>query len=151
MIPAPDAARLEAAIRREGRSLLQYVSAAYPWTQSAGDTTPDQVRTLTGEECDALAVLTKYLARQRHAVPHLGAFPMAFTSMNYVSLDYLLPRLTEEGRRAIAALERDRAALADAGAKAELDRLLDLKRRHLKALEALLLPSPLYSGERGRG
>ncbi|HEX5270059.1 MAG TPA: hypothetical protein VFW33_06220 [Gemmataceae bacterium] len=137
MIPAPDAARLEAAIRREGRSLLQYVSEAFPWTKAVGDATPDKVRDLAREERDALGVLTKYLARQRHAVPYLGAFPMSFTTMNFVSLDYLLPRLTESARQSIAALEKDRAALADADAKAELDRLVELKKNHLKALEGL--------------
>jgi hypothetical protein len=137
VISAPDAVRLETVIRREGRSLLQYVTEAFPWVQSAGDTTPEQVRTLAREDRDALSVLMKYLARQRHSVPYLGAFPMSFTTMNFVSLEYLLPRLTEEARRAVTTLESDRAALADAGAKAELDRFLDLKRRHLKALEAL--------------
>ena len=137
MIPAPDAARLEAAVRREGRSLLQYVSEAYPWTKTAGDTTPDKVRDLAREERDALGALTKFLARRRHTVPYLGAFPMAFTTMNFVSLDYLLPRLAESGRQSITALEKDRAALSDADARAEVDRFLEMKRRHLKALEAL--------------
>ena len=136
MIAAQDAAVLETLIRREGRSLLQYVSEAYPWTKPAGDSTPDRVRELAREERDALAVLTKFLARRRHTVPYLGAFPMAFTTMNFVSLDYLIPRLVEDGRRSVAALERDRAAVTDADARAELDRLIDLKRRHLKALEA---------------
>jgi hypothetical protein len=62
---------------------------------------------------------------------------MAFTTMNFVSIDYLLPRLAEEGHRSIDALQRDRGALTEAGARAELDRFLDLKRRHLKTLEAL--------------
>jgi hypothetical protein len=137
VISAPDAVRLEAAVRREGRSLLQYVSEANPWTKAAGDTAPEKVRDLAREERDALAGLTKFLARHRHAVPYLGAYPMSFTTMNFVSLDYLLPRLTESARQSLAALERDRAALADADAKAELDRLIELKRTHLKALEAL--------------
>ncbi len=137
MIPAPDAARLDAAIRREGRSLLQYVSEAYPWTKGGADTTPDKVRDLAAEERDALGALTKFLARRRYSVPYLGAFPMGFTTLNFVSLDYLLPRLVESGRQSVAALEKDRAALADADAKAELDQLIELKRRHLKALEAL--------------
>jgi len=134
---AQDAALLETVIRREGRSLLQYVSEAHPWTRSAGDPTPEKVRTLAREERDALAGLTKFLARRRHLVPYLGAFPMAFTTLNFVSLDYLLPRLAEDSRRAIDALQRDRAALADAEARAELDKLLEVKRRHHKALEAL--------------
>jgi hypothetical protein len=138
-MPLSDAAVLEAAIRREGRSLLQYLSEAYPWTRSAGDPTPDTVRALAAEERDALAVLTKFLARRRHAVPYLGAFPMGFTTMNFVSLDYLLPRLVEDGRRSIEALQRDRAALADAEMKTQLEGFLDLKRRHLKTLEALAM------------
>jgi hypothetical protein len=137
VIPAPDAARLEAAVRREGRSLLQYISEAYPWTKAAGDVTTDKVRDLAREERDALTVLTKFLTRRRHTVPYLGAFPMSFTTMNFVSLDYLLPRLAESGRQSVAALERDRAALTDTDAKEELDRLIELKRTHLKALEAL--------------
>jgi hypothetical protein len=136
-MPSPDAAVLETAIRREGRSLLQYVSEAYPWTNSAGDTTPAKIRDLAREERDALAVLTRFLARRRHTVPYLGPFPMAFTTMNFVSLDYLLPRLVAEGRRTIEALGRQRAALTDADARAELDRILEVKRSHQKALEAL--------------
>jgi hypothetical protein len=134
---AQDCALLEALVRREGRSLLQYVSAAFPWPKAPGDPTPDRVRDLAREERDALASLTKFLTRRRHVVPYLGAFPMAFTTMNFVSLDYLLPRLADDGRRSVAALERDRAALADGDARAELDQFLDLKRRHLKTLEAL--------------
>jgi hypothetical protein len=137
VIAAHDAALLETVIRREGRSLLQYLSEAYPWTRTAGDPTPDKVRALAREERDALAGLTKLLARRRHVVPYLGAFPMAFTTMNFVSLDYLLPRLVEDSRRALDALQRDRAALTDAEGRAELDKLLELKRRHHKALEAL--------------
>ena len=136
-MPTPDTSRLEAAVRREGRSLLQYVSEASPWTKTVGDTTPDKVRDLAREDRAALAALTKFLARRRHAIPYLGAFPMAFTTMNFVSLDYLLPRLTESARQSVAALERDRAALSDADAKAELDRFIELKGNHLKALEAL--------------
>jgi hypothetical protein len=137
VIDPKDAALLETIVRREGRSLLQYVAEAFPWTKSPGDPLVDQVRDLARQERDAVAALTKFLARRRHTVPYLGSFPMRFTTMNFVSLDYLVPRLVEDGRQAIAALERDRAALTDADGRAEADRLLDLKRRHLKALEAL--------------
>jgi hypothetical protein len=137
VIAAQDAALLETVIRREGRSLLQYVSEAYPWAKTAGDTTPDKVRDLARQQRDAVGALTKFLSRRRHTVPYLGPFPMAFTTMNFVSLDYVLPRLADDGRRALAALERDRAALADAEARAELDKLIEQKRRHLKTLEAL--------------
>ena len=137
MIAAQDAALLETIIRREGRSLLQYQSEAFPWPKSSGDPTPEKVRQLAREERDAVGALVKFLARRRHTVPYLGPFPMAFTTMNFVALDFVLPRLAEDGRRAVAALERDRAALTNGEARAEVDRLLEMKRRHLKALEAL--------------
>ncbi len=137
MIAAQDAALLEAVIRREGRSLLQYQSEAFPWPKSSGDPTPQRVRELAREEREAVGSLVRFLSRRRHTVPYLGAFPMAFTTMNFMSLDFVLPRLAEDGRRAVADLERDRAALSDAEARAELDRFLEMKRRHQKALEAL--------------
>jgi hypothetical protein len=67
---------------------------------------------------------------------------MAFTSLGFVSLDYLLPRLVEYQRRAIATLERDVATLKDAEARGVVQRILDLKRDHLKQLETLVAPVP---------
>jgi hypothetical protein len=124
-------------IRREGRSLLQYQSEAFPRPHSSDDPTPAKLRELAREERDAVGSLVRFLSRRRHTVPYLGAFPMAFTTMNFVSLDFVLPRLAEDGRRAVADLERDRAALTDTEARAEVDRFLEMKRRHLKELEAL--------------
>jgi hypothetical protein len=137
VIAAQDAALLETIIRREGRSLLQYQSEAFPWPKSSADPTPEKVRELAREERDAVGALVKFLARQRHTVPYLGPFPMTFTTMNFVALDFVLPRLADDARRAVAALERDRAALTNGEARAEVDRLLEMKRHHLKALEAL--------------
>jgi len=137
VISAPDAALLETVIRREGRSLLQYISEAFPLGTSSGDPAPEKLRDLAREERDAVATLIKFLARRRHTVPYLGAFPMSFTTMNYVTIEYIVPRLADDGRRAIAALEHDRAALADAEAREQVDRFLELKRRHVKALDEM--------------
>lgn len=137
MISAQDAAVLEGILRQEGRSLLQYVSEAFPWIALGTDETLTKLQQLTREERDTVTVLGRFLARQRRTVPFLGAFPMTFFSMNFVSLDYLLPRLVETERQALDLLQRDRSALADAGAVAEVDRILTQKRQHLHILEAL--------------
>jgi hypothetical protein len=137
VIGPQDAAVLEGIIRREGRSLLQYVSEAFPWVSAGTDGALTELRRLTAEERDAVGALTRFLARRRHTVPYLGAYPMAFTTMNYVSLGHLLPRLLEHQRRALAALEADRQALTDAEARAEVDKVLEMKRKHLQTLEAL--------------
>ena len=137
MISAQDAAVLEGILRHEGRSLLQYVSEAFPWIAIGTDETLTKLQQLTREERDTVTTLGRFLARQRRTVPFLGAFPMTFFSMNFVSLDYLLPRLVEVERQALALLERDRSALSDATTVAEVDRILTQKRQHLHILEAL--------------
>jgi hypothetical protein len=137
MISPQDAARLEGIIRREGRSLLQYVSEAFPWVRTGTDEALTRLQQLVGEERDAVAALSRFLVRRRHTPPYLGSYPMAFTTMNFVSLDFLVPRLAEQQRRAIAELEKDRQALTDAEAKVEVDKVLQMKRQHLQTLEAL--------------
>lgn len=137
MISPHDAARLEAIIRREGRSLLQYVSDSFPWVREGTDEALNRLQQVIREERDAVTALSRFLIRRRHTPPYLGPYPMAFTTINFVSLDYLLPHLVEQQRRAIAELEKDRQALADAEAKAEVDKVLQMKRQHLEALQAL--------------
>ena len=69
MISSQDAAVLERILRREGRSLLQYLSEAFPWT-----------RTGTGEN---LANLQQVICEERDAIAALGRF---FSEMNASSL-----------------------------------------------------------------
>jgi hypothetical protein len=67
---------------------------------------------------------------------------MNFTSFNFVSLDYLVPKLIAEQKHLLAALERDLGSVPDAGAKAELTKLAELKRLHLEELGVLLSGTP---------
>jgi hypothetical protein len=138
MIDPRDAGILEAMIRRESRSLLQYVGEAFPWVRSGTEEELTRLRQILREDSAAIAALARFLTRRRHTAPFLGPYPMAFTTLNFVSLDYLVPRLIDEQGQHIAALERDRAALTDADAKAEVNRLLEVKRQHLQDLEALV-------------
>ncbi len=137
MISPQDASRLEQVVRRESRSLLQYVNDSFPWVRDGGDAPLTKLKASAHEEADAVGNLARFLARRHYLIGHLDSYPANFTTMNFVSLDYLLPRLAESQRQLVAALEGDRAALADGDARAEVDRMLDVKRRHLKALEAL--------------
>jgi hypothetical protein len=139
-------ALLQAIVRRESRSLLLYVGAAFPWTTARGGPALDRLRQLIHEEADAVAALGRYLVRRRVTPPAPGAFPTAFTSYNFVALDYLLPRLAEAQRSAVAALEQDAAALRDPPARAEVKALLEVKRRTLAGLEALAAPAAATVG-----
>jgi hypothetical protein len=137
MIDAQTATLLQGIIRREGRSLLQYVADAFPWLQGGEQDAWNQLRTLIQEERDAVAGLARFLIRHRITPPYLGAYAMSFTTFNFVSLDSLLPRLLGYQRRGIATLERELERITEPDPRVEVHRFLEMKQRHLNVLEAL--------------
>ena len=133
---AADQTRLQRLFRREGRSLLQYIRDAFPWTTDGGDRLA-RLQKLIDEERTWLGEFTRYLQRRRVTPPYLGAYPMEFTTLNFVALDHVLPMLVQFQRQAIPILEADAAALTDADARAMVEQLVTLKKDHLKTLEGL--------------
>ncbi len=123
---------LEAIIQREARSFLQFASEMYPWTRVSGTPALDTFEELARAERDAVGRLMKLLIRYRHVAPHLNPYPMVYTSLGFVALDYLVGKTAEHQRQDIAALERDRSALTDREVRAEVDTLLEMKRTHSK-------------------
>ncbi len=128
---------LQDIVRRESRSLLTYVGEAFPWTNARDSAVRSKVMEILGEESKAVAALGRFLARRRAPVTFLGAYPESFTSLNFLALEHLLPRLVASQRRAITDLERDLAVLRDPEAKAQVEQLLAIKRRDLPLLESL--------------
>jgi hypothetical protein len=131
-------ALLQDVVRRESRSLLAYLHDAYPWATSREEGTLTGLRGLAAEEGRAVAALGEYLARQNLAPPPLASYPSSFTTLNFLSLDFLLPRLARVQHQSVADLERDLAAVHDAGARGQLEKLLATKQRTLAGLEGLL-------------
>jgi hypothetical protein len=148
---AASAGLLQELIRREGRSLLQYVSNAFPWITEQEQAALVQLQALVAEEREAAARLSRLLNRRRHIVPYLGAYPMAFTTINYVALEHLLPQLADYERRALADLENDLVRVTDPEARAEVQQIANMKRRHLQTLEQMAAAYPeTFSTVRGR-
>jgi hypothetical protein len=133
---------LQEILRRESRSVLSYVGDAYPWTTARGDAALTKLRHLVAEERAAVAGLGRLLTRHRLPMVYLGSYPTSFTTINFLALDYLLPRLIAFEGQSIADLERDLTRLSDAEARAEVGRLIEVKRHNLAALEALGSPQP---------
>src|SRR5262249_37599782 len=129
-------------LRRLSRSLLQYLADAYPWTRNGDDEALGQLRQLIQEQRDAALSVARFLQKNRVTPPYLGAFPMAYTDLAYIALDHLLPKLVEEERRAVAELERAVGNVPHLDTRALVQKILDLKRGHLKALEALAAAHP---------
>lgn len=136
---------LQDILRRESRSVLTYVAEAYPWTSSTGTKTLTALQNLIAAEREAVACLGRFLVRQRIPLPFLPSYPSHFTTINFLALDFILPRLIEYERQSITELESDLAALKCAAARAEVEKLLALKRKHLPQLEELACEQPQAS------
>jgi hypothetical protein len=131
---------LQAVLDRESRSMLLYTGEAYPWATLEEEKALRALQQLIAEEREAIGRLGRFLVRRHIPLPPLGFFPQQFTTINFLALDYLIPRLIEAQRRSIAELERDLAGLHDSDARTAVADLLAVKRRHLEVLEDLVRP-----------
>jgi hypothetical protein len=132
---------LQDIVRRESRSLLLYTADAFPWTTSDGEPRLAALRQAIREVADAVTALGRFLLKSRVTPPPAGAYPASFTSLNFVALSYLVPRLIEAERRSTAALEADLRQIKDAAGREHAAALLAHKQHALKALGSLLAPA----------
>ena len=137
MIDAPTRDALSAIIRRESLSMLSYVGDAYPWTTARGHHALDRLQKIVRTHREAVVALGRFLVRRQVPLPYIGNFPSNFTTINFLSLDYLIPKLIESEKQSIADLERNLRSIHHGEARAEVEKLLAVKREHLKQLEAL--------------
>lgn len=141
MIEVNTQKRLLKIARREGRSLLFYVSEAFPWTTPEEQEALAEFQRLVEEESKELGALLKLLARE-HIFPAPAAFPMNFTTINFISLEHLFPMLIDYERRNLAELEKDEKDIVDLEARTLVQRMVATKRRHLQTLETLAAAHP---------
>ncbi len=138
---AAQVAVLQDILRRESRSLLQYVAESYPWSKREGQAACAAVRAMARAEAEAVTRLARWLAKERVAVTFPGAYPMQFTTMNFVALSFLLPRLAQAESERIADLRRCLPTLPE-GARSLVQALIDVKSRHVEQLSALQTTTP---------
>lgn len=75
------------------RSLLQYAGEAWPWTAEGGPTaTRDAVMDLVRRQQDSARQIVDLLIERHHPID-FGIYPDEYSSLHYVSLDYLLGQL----------------------------------------------------------
>ncbi len=121
-------------------SLLQYFGQAVPWTTRESTGTIDKILALAKEERDETAQLTRWLQKRHVRLAAGASFPSHFTTMNFVSVDYLLPKLIAECTKEIADIERLLDQMDDEEIRRLASRYLDMKRRHLQTLQSLTAP-----------
>jgi len=137
VIDAETYSRLEDIVRRESRSLLQYVGDSFPWITSEEPDLLAQIRVMIEEERNGAAELGRFLYRQGFPPPYIGQYPVSFTSLSFVSLDHLIPLLAANERQELERLQKDVKSLSDPEAKELVQKIIANKRRHLEALQAL--------------
>ena len=134
---ATTAELLQELVRRESRSLWQYVREVPVWVGPADRPTLEKLRGLAAAELQATDDLGRHLQKRRIGLASLGPFSPEFTGVNDVALHYLLPKLVREQKQAAADVEADLTRLGDDPARPLVERLAHLKRQHLPALEGL--------------
>jgi hypothetical protein len=116
-------------------SLLQYVGQSVPWSGEKSLGLRTQILTMAGEERDSAATLVRILQKKHVPLRLKGGFPSHYTSGNFVSIDYLLPKLIVEHEKEVAEIERELPKVADEEARVLAQAYLDMKRGHLQALK----------------
>jgi hypothetical protein len=121
-------------------SLLQYVSESFPWSADPARVALARIMTIAHSERDAVTRLTRLLQKKHLSLPPFGSYPSHFTTMNFVSLDYLLPRLIAEHEKETAEIEMTLHLSDDEEMRKLAQGYLDLKRGHLQTLKDLTSP-----------
>lgn len=142
MMDSATVATLNAILRREGRSLMQYARDVDPFTTAEEGDVAERLRGMIEAERKVCDDIARLLVRRRLTLPFVGSFPASFTSVNFISLSKLISLLVEHQRRSTAELRPELATINDPDARLLVQRLLDQKENHLHELEQLVAAAP---------
>lgn len=131
---------LHRATAKGGRSLLQYVSEACPWTTDQTKGEFKEILAFANEERDAVSKMMRYLQKQHQRRVVFGSYPSHYTTMNYVTIDHLLPKLVADTESQIAELDKASQSDSNSEVHAMIRSFVQVKRRHLAALKMMMNP-----------
>jgi hypothetical protein len=130
----PPQSQLHGLIRKEARSLLQYLSDAYPWSPAQDYARRDRILARSRRERESIGGLVRYCVRHQLGYPALGSYPERFMDLNFVSLDSLMPTLLAEQKKRISELEWSLLTLPEP-IRDLVRGLIEVKRKTLAVLE----------------
>jgi len=120
------------------RSLSQYLQGSHYWTRR-GDARAETVVRHLVEDQRALSARIADLILQRHGQISPASFPMEFTDLNLLSLDYLLQELIRHQKLDIETVEECVAELrGDREARELAEEVLGNARGHQENLESVV-------------
>jgi hypothetical protein len=119
------------------RSLPMYLSHAAPWVAYGHQEAQQTLDLLVADARHYATRISELLVARRHTVD-LGEFPMAFTSLHDVSLDFLIEHLIAHQKRDLYRIEAITNRLSgDPEARAVAHEVLTNGQSHLKAIQSL--------------
>ncbi|MCA9100770.1 MAG: hypothetical protein KDA63_06465 [Planctomycetales bacterium] len=125
----------------EYRSLPMFVAETSPWRGPGAEKAAETIENITLDQREYTARLVQMI-QQLGDRPEFGSYPIAFTDMQMLSVDYLLIELVQRQRRIVPAVEACVAALeTGTAARALAEEILGSEKAHLEALEELVAPA----------
>jgi hypothetical protein len=122
----------------EYRSLPMYLADACPWTHHGDEKASETLSNIVADQKAMAQRIGEFILDSGSRV-ETGEYPMEFTDMHFLSLDFLLKELLRYQRGDVAAIVRIVSQLSDDRTARELaEETLGMQRAHLEALEALV-------------
>ncbi|MFG0296098.1 MAG: hypothetical protein ACF8PG_09355 [Maioricimonas sp. JB045] len=121
-----------------GRNLLQYLGESWPWVGDDAVALGNAVQKQVQDQQSQIPRIVDLLA-QRYYPIDFGAFPTEYTSLHYVSIDYLLDQLLAEQAALVEEVGRIASNVSgDEEAVALAQDLQQAESRRLEELETLV-------------
>lgn len=119
-----------------GRSLLQYIDEAGPWTDAAHEGARVTVDRLAAGQRESFAAVGD-LILGRDSLPELDAYPSEFAALHYLALDFLIGRLIADQLGIVATADAVLAACGRGPAREALERIRTREAGHYDELRRL--------------
>lgn len=125
------AATLNRLLQIHYRSLPMYLASAKPWVPRGHEKAAETLELVVADEKRMIEKITEALL-DLGADIELGEFPMVYTDMHDLSVDYVLKELVESQRQDVAAIED---CVADLAGDPLAQEALGAAKGHLESLE----------------
>jgi hypothetical protein len=135
MLPAITKSALDRLLEIHCRSFAQYLLYARPYTPPGTD---EKLQTVhhVAEDQQQMGERIAALVREAGLTPYMGKFPMEFTDLHDLSIDYLFRQAIHSMRRDVASIEACVQALKGSpAARALAEEALGMAKGHLRTLE----------------
>lgn len=119
------------------RGLLQYVAEAWPWTDAHSANVREAIIDAAGKQHTSVREISAFLDKHDHTIAW-GTYSLSFTSLHFVSLEYLSSRIIAGQQKIVDKCHRVADAVADdLEATRLVDSLVQVESARLRSLKSI--------------